>query len=643
MGYEVAMAENSDFFTGRPVSESEEVADATHVSGLNSTGMNAPNETAHVMSSEVNGKDLNGDVVLQTNVRLNLNVSPRFDEGSKSGKESSTETLELSNNSTMEFGQSSNDKSEAEEDSEAQETFSPENETMYGDFSNSNITERNMSSESNGYNNVDLLSAVAASTLIDSSTNIELRKKAYTNIRNPVMPTNSTTYSAEKNLTPSFEGTEKPVQVQDNLNRPSYLPLTNGPKVKERIEMPSSSVITIEEMNSLLHQSHDFYHSVTPRWSSAADQELLYARSQIKNAPIIKNGVELYAPLYRNLSMFKRSYGLMEEKLRVYIYREGKRPILHQPFFKGIYASEGWFMRQLETNKKFVTKNPKEAHLFYLPFSSRKLRQTLYVADSHSRENLIQFLKNYVDMIASKYPFWNRTEGADHFLVACHDWAPSETKKYMANCIRALCNSDIKEGYTVGKDVSLPETYLRYPQKPLRGLGGKPPSKRSILAFFAGKVHGYLRPILLQHWENKDPDMKIFGQMPKMKGKMDYIQHMKSSKYCLCPRGYEVNSPRVVEAIFYECVPVMISDNFVPPFFEVLNWESFAVSVSEKDVPNLKNILLSIPQKRYLQMQMRVKRVRQHFLWHPRPEKYDVFHMILHSIWYTRVFEMKHS
>ncbi|GKV44878.1 hypothetical protein SLEP1_g52018 [Rubroshorea leprosula] len=258
----VAMAENSDFFTGRPVSESEEVANATHVSGLNSTGMNAPNETAHVMSSEVNGKDLNGDVVLQTNVRLNLNVSPRFDEGSKSGKGSSAETLELSNNSTMEFGQSSNDKSEAEEDSDAQETFSPENETMYGDFSNSNITERNMSSESNGYYNADLVSPVAASTLIDSSTNIELRKKADTNIRNPVMSNNSTTCSAEKNLTPSFDGTEKPVQVQDNLNRPSYLPLTNGPKVKERIKMPSSAVITIDEMNSLLHQSNDFYHSV---------------------------------------------------------------------------------------------------------------------------------------------------------------------------------------------------------------------------------------------------------------------------------------------------------------------------------------------------------------------------------------------
>ena len=210
----------------------------------------------------------------------------------------------------------------------------------------------------------------------------------------------------------------------------------------------------------------------------------------------------------------------------------------------------------------------------------------------------------------------------------------------MDKCIRALCNADMKEGFVLGKDMSLPETLVLSPQNLLRGLGGNPPSRRSILAFFAGNMHGYVRPILLQHWENKDPDMKIFSQMPKTKGNKNYIRNMKSSKYCICAKGYEVNSPRVVEAIFYECVPVFISDNFVPPFFEVLNWESFAVFVLEKDIPNLKSILLSIPEKRYLELQMGVKKVQQHFLWHDKPVKYDIFHMILHSIWYNRLYQI---
>ncbi|KAJ7958562.1 Exostosin family protein [Quillaja saponaria] len=417
---------------------------------------------------------------------------------------------------------------------------------------------------------------------------------------------------------------------------------TSSPlKEKKEDHMPIADVTSISDMNKLLLQRRASSHSMIPQWPSVADQELLDARSQIENALNIKKDPKLYAPLYRNVSIFKRSYELMEDTLKVYIYREGEKPILHQPVLQGIYASEGWFMRLLEANKRFITKDSKKAHLFYLPFSSRMLEETLYIRGSHSFTNLIEYLKNYLDVIARKYPFWNRTGGADHFLVACHDWAPVETRKHMAQCIRALCNADVKEGFVFGKDVSLPETYIRLVKNPTKDLGGKPPSKRSTLAFFAGSMHGDLRTILLQHWGNKDPDMKIFGKLPRSKGNRDYIQYMKSSKYCICAKGYEVNSPRVVEAIFHDCVPVIISDNFVPPFFETLNWEAFAVFVLEKDIPNLKTILHSIPQKRYLQMQMRVKKVQQHFLWHAKPVKYDIFHMILHSIWYNRVFNAR--
>ncbi|CAB4297043.1 unnamed protein product [Prunus armeniaca] len=442
-----------------------------------------------------------------------------------------------------------------------------------------------------------------------------------TNVGAPIKSVDSNVTSLEKDQTTPSEKTENSEQLHSDLNQTEHnSSMTRVPVVKIEPEVPILDVYSISDMNNLLLQSRASYHSVIPQWSSPVDQELQYVASQIENAPIIKSDPTLYAPLYRNLSMFKRSYELMEDTLKVYVYREGERPILHSPFLKGIYASEGWFMKQLEANKKFVTKNPQKAHLYYLPFSSRTLEERLYVPNSHSHKNLIQYLKDYVDMIAVKHPFWNRTGGADHFLVACHDWAPSETKKYMATCIRALCNSDIKEGFVFGKDVSLPETYIKNDKNPLRDLGGNRPSKRSILAFFAGSMHGYVRPILWQHWEDKDPDMKIFSKLPKAKGNKNYVRYMQSSKYCICAKGYEVNSPRVVEAIFYECVPVIISDNFVPPFFEVLNWESFAVFVLEKDIPNLKNILLSIPKKKYLQMQMRVKKVQKHFLWHAKPE-----------------------
>ncbi|KAI3696667.1 hypothetical protein L6452_29128 [Arctium lappa] len=378
------------------------------------------------------------------------------------------------------------------------------------------------------------------------------------------------------------------------------------------------------------------YADLPSQSSSLVDQQLLEAKSQIENAPITDNDTGLYAPLYRNVSMFKRSYEMMERMLKVYIYKDGEKPIFHDWILEGIYASEGWFLKLMEANKQFVTEDPSEAHLFYIPFSSRLLELTLYVPHSHSRNNLIQFMKNHTEMLIAKYPFWNRTDGSDHFLAGCHDWAPAETRGRLLNTIRALCNADIRTGFNIGKDVSLPTTYVRSAKNPLKDVGGEPPSKRPILAFFAGYMHGYVRPVLLRHWGN-DTDMRIFGRMPHVKGNKNYIDHMKTSKYCICARGFAVHSPRVVESLFYNCVPVIISDNYVPPFFEVLNWESFAVFVLEKDIPNLKTVLLSIPQETYLEMYERVKKVREHFFWHPEPIKYDSFHMVLHSIWYNRV------
>jgi hypothetical protein len=211
------------------------------------------------------------------------------------------------------------------------------------------------------------------------------------------------------------------------------------------------------------------------------------------------------------------------------------------------------------------------------------------------------------------------------------------------NTIKALCNADPSEGIFIrGKDVSLPEIFLRSPRRPLRDIGGRPVAQRTILAFFAGQMHGRVRPVLLRYWGGKDADMRIYSRLPhKVTRRRNYVQHMKSSKYCICPMGYEVNSPRIVEAIYYECVPVIIADNFVLPFDDALNWSTFSVAVPERDIPKLKEILLAIPESQYVTMQSNVKRVQKHFLWHVNPVKYDIFHMILHSVWFNRVNQMQ--
>ncbi|KAF5816268.1 putative xylogalacturonan beta-1,3-xylosyltransferase [Helianthus annuus] len=374
-------------------------------------------------------------------------------------------------------------------------------------------------------------------------------------------------------------------------------------------------------------------------------EALVYAKKELDTISVGVNyhDPNLYVPLFRNITVFERSYELMELILKVYVYQDGKRPVFHNPYLRGIYSSEGWFMKFMESSKEFVTRDPQKAHLFYLPYSARQLQRALYVPNSHNIKPLSIFLRDYVNKIASKYPFWNRTRGSDHFLVACHDWGPytlKDHKELTKNTIKALCNADTSEGvFVAGKDVSLPETTIGNPRRPLRNMGGRKISQRPILAFFAGGMHGRVRPTLLKYWANKDKNMIVSGPMSYKT--MSYSRHMKSSKYCICPMGFEVNSPRIVEAIYYECVPVIIADNFVPPLNEVLNWSAFSVSVAEQDIPKLKEILEAIPMKRYRMMQNNVKMLQRHFYWNRTPVKYDMFHMILHSIWLSRLNQIQ--
>ncbi|KAG5135629.1 hypothetical protein JHK82_020360 [Glycine max] len=171
------------------------------------------------------------------------------------------------------------------------------------------------------------------------------------------------------------------------------------PRRKMRCMMPPKSRTLFQEMNRILR----------PRLSSKLDLEILAARSEIEHAPIVTHDKELYAPLFRKVSMFKRSYELMECTLKVYIYKDGNKPIFHQP----------------------IMKDPAKAHLFYMPFSSRMLEHSLY--------------------------------------------APYETRHHMEYCIKALCNADVTQGFKIGRDVSLPEAYVRSVRDPQRDLGGKPP------------------------------------------------------------------------------------------------------------------------------------------------------------------------
>ena len=205
--------------------------------------------------------------------------------------------------------------------------------------------------------------------------------------------------------------------------------------------------------------------------------------------------------------------------------------------------------------------------------------------------------------------------------------------------IRALCNANTSENFNPRKDVSIPEINLKSWEF-TRLIHGLPPSKLTVLAFFAGRMHGRIRSALLDYWKGKNSDLQVYKVLP---GGISYDEMMKKSKYCLCPSGFEVAIPRIVEAIYAECVPVLISQNYVLPFSDVVDWTSFSVQVSVQEIPKLKEILMEIPYEKYLKMHEGVKQVQYHFVMNDPPKRFDVFHMIIHSIWLRRLNVRVHS
>jgi hypothetical protein len=112
----------------------------------------------------------------------------------------------------------------------------------------------------------------------------------------------------------------------------------------------------------------------------------------------------------------------MEKQFKVFIYEEGEPPVFHNGPCKDIYSMEGNFIHAIEMNDQFRTKDPQKAHVFFLPFSVVMLVHYVYIRNSHDYGPIKKTVTDYINVISGKYPYWNRSLGADHFMLACHDW-----------------------------------------------------------------------------------------------------------------------------------------------------------------------------------------------------------------------------
>ncbi|XP_027338100.1 probable glycosyltransferase At5g03795 [Abrus precatorius] len=329
---------------------------------------------------------------------------------------------------------------------------------------------------------------------------------------------------------------------------------------------------------------------------------------------------------------FHLDYEKMEKEFKVFVYPDGDpKTYFHSPRkLTGKYASEGYFFKNIRESR-FFTDDPRRAHLFFLPISCHKMR-----GRGLSNERMIDEVEKYVERLRSKYPYWNRTLGADHFFVTCHDIGAKATKGVLhlvKNSIRVVCSASYdNDDYIPHKDVTLPQVQLPFFHPP----GGNDLKNRNTLAFWAGRFDSILKDELAAMWDN-DTELDIQNNRiyPRATGPIVHMEKLYKSKFCLCPQG-PVGSSRIADSIYYGCVPVIMSNYYDLPFNDILDWRKFSVILKETDVYLLKDILSSISEKHLMTLNQNLVKIQKHFKWNTPPVRLDAFHMVMYELWLRR-------
>jgi len=146
----------------------------------------------------------------------------------------------------------------------------------------------------------------------------------------------------------------------------------------------------------------------------------------------------------------------------------------------------------------------------------------------------------------------------------------------------------------------------------------EPRVKKDILASFIGSMTHPIRDAMIKAVDGKDGIV--------CQGKNGWSAHVSDdladvfikltlrSKFCLAPRGYGRSSFRFFEAMSLDTIPVYIWDDICwLPYQDVIDYSAFSVIIHKDDIQKTYEILSSISDDKYEEMQCALREVRHKF------------------------------
>ncbi|GFY83591.1 hypothetical protein Acr_03g0003650 [Actinidia rufa] len=229
-------------------------------------------------------------------------------------------------------------------------------------------------------------------------------------------------------------------------------------------------------------------------------------------------------------------------------------------------------------NSQFFTRNPNEAHLFFVPFPN----------DFSTRP-----LSRLIRDLRQSFPYWNRTLGADHFFVsrAGIAYAPDrnvlELKK---NAVQISVFPTTSGNFIPHKDLTLPPIHPN-------------PSPLALPHAPANKTASFLG-----FWKL---DVKIQSQS---QSETSLVQEMEGDpEFKVASEPLDFGESR--------CHPLESGTG---------DWDR------ENGTGDPQPFLSGIDEERYERMRRLGIAAAQHFVWNATPQPLDAFHMVMYQLWLRR-------
>ena len=295
--------------------------------------------------------------------------------------------------------------------------------------------------------------------------------------------------------------------------------------------------------------------------------------------------------------------------LKIYIYKLDKKYIRT---FDLPMVSETFFSIYYFFKNNCFTKNYSEADFFFVPL------------------NLVQFQYKSMDpkSILNELKYFN-LNNKNHILCVLGDCSPRSKKSHYVKSVISTYNwldnfillvlestSDLIEKQDIGI----------IPINTLTDKQSFNTNKRIFLySFLGGMEYEFLPKYHVRRKINlltKKEDILIENRLNnKLRKKLlkfyktnnDYELVARNSIFTLCPAGYGSWTYRFFQSINWGSIPVLFSDGYIKPFKNFIDYDSFTITLPEKDILSVDKILRKISEKDIEKLQFNLRENLKYF------------------------------